>query len=173
MKINPVAEYSFSMKRLVFIAILVIIISTSCWYYSFTDESVYTNIEYVYVESFTNKTEEYDVEVDLREKIINDLIGRHLFKIVSKKEEADAVVKATVKRFNRKAQVYNEQEEVQEYMIEFFSKVSFYNMDKKENIWVATFRGWGSYLPQESEDEATEKALNMLTDKVINKLSSG
>lgn len=161
------------MKKLLSIALFVIIIFSSCWYYSFTDESVYSNIEYVYIESFNNKTEEYDLETDLREQVINELVGRHLFKIVSEKDEADAVVKATVKRFNRKAQVYNEQEEVQEYMIEVFSKVDFYNTEKAENIWSTTFRGWGSYLPQESDDQATEKALNMLTDKVINKLSSG
>ena len=161
------------MKKIWLLLSICLLFSLNCWYYSFTDESVYSDIEYVYITNFDNKTNEYDIEVELRNEIVNQLVGRHLFKIVSERKDAQASIEAIITKIERKAQVYNREEEVDEYMIELFADVKFYNLDENKTIWSTTLKGWATYLPDEDETTAITEARQKLADRILEKLSSG
>jgi len=70
--------------------------------YSFTSrgESIDKHIQKVYVESFSNKTAQSEIENYFRTAFINQFIQNGRFKIVSSADDADAVVRGKILNLN-------------------------------------------------------------------------
>ncbi|MBN2543603.1 hypothetical protein JXI42_12125 [bacterium] len=152
------------------IAALLCFAITSCWYYSFTDVA-YSHIKSTHISPFENETSEYELEIILNEKVVNAVVGGHLFSIESE-EKADSRIQGTITSFTRSAYTYDQQEEVNDYIIRIMVRISFYDKINKKQLWEKTFEGWGTYPAGGDDSEAVESALEMVGDKIIEQLQS-
>lgn len=78
-------------------ALLPILLLVGCGYgFSGSIRSAYPAIKTVYVDTFTNKTSEPNVENIFRSAFSNEIVQRGHFKLVSSRGEADAVLRGAI-----------------------------------------------------------------------------
>jgi len=160
-------------KYLLMLALLIPLIC-SCWYYSFTDRP-YPEIEKVYVESFENETDQYDLGPNVTEGIINRMHGGGLFDVVGK-NSAQAKITGTIKKYTIEAYSYTSGEEPLEYIVKIRTTVQFFSVKDNKNLWEENIEGFATYPVDEStkdETQARSEAVSLLIDRIEDRLRGG
>ena len=105
--------------------------------YSFAPRGEYIDkrIQKVYVESFSNKTSQAEIENFMRTAFINHFIQYSRFKVVGSLKEADATVKGTVLNYYTSALSYRPNKLVAEERAHIVLDVSFQEKETGKTIW--------------------------------------
>jgi hypothetical protein len=83
----------FSWVSLIFLVLLL----SGCGYsFSGISKAAYPTIQSVYVDIFTNKTSEPNLDVIFRSAFGNEIVSNGHFKLVSSRGEADAILRGTI-----------------------------------------------------------------------------
>ena len=162
------------MKRIAFIAILLISILGGCWYYSFTNRP-YPEIDSTYVESLGNETDRFDLSPLLTEGLINELHGSALLDVVGK-DAAESRISGTVTSYERETHSYTSTEEPLEYIVRIRARVTFTAKKQNEKLWESSFEGFATYPADAStkdEPTAREEAVAMLVSRIMDRLRGG
>ncbi|KPK99395.1 MAG: hypothetical protein AMJ91_07960 [candidate division Zixibacteria bacterium SM23_73_3] len=74
-----------------------------------------------------------------------------------------------------KAHTFDEQENIEEYIVRIWVKVTFEEKKNKKTIWKEDdLLGWGIYSAQdETEDLGKERAIEKLAEDIVNKTVKG
>jgi len=82
--------------RLISIVLLVLLLSGCGYSFSGISKSAYPAIQSVYVDTFTNRTSEANLDIILRTAFGNEIVQNGHFKLASSREEADAIFRGTI-----------------------------------------------------------------------------
>jgi len=161
------------MKRVYLLPLLITILA-GCGYYSFSGSTLPSHIKTVAVPLFTNRTTQYGIEGKLTESLITALVRDNTLKVVPE-GRADSVLRGSIVDYKKEAYTYDENENVKEYIVHIYVTASFEDLRKKRELWKEEkLEGWGTYLAQgETEDKAQERAIDKLSEDLVNKLIAG
>ena len=82
--------------RLITIVLLVLLLSGCGYSFSGIGKSAYPTIQSVFLDTFTNKTSEANLDIILRTAFSNEIVQNGHFKLASSRGEADAIFRGTI-----------------------------------------------------------------------------
>ncbi len=155
------------------ILIVQLLFLTNCSYYSFSGSGL-KGISSVAVPLFEDQTQEYGLRESLTQKLVDAYVQDNTLKVVNQKN-SDSILNGTITRYLREAHTYDENENVKEYKVRVFVKVTLEETEKKKIIWEEdNLEGWAIYSTlDETEDDGKEKALQKLAEDIVNRTVKG
>jgi hypothetical protein len=82
--------------RRIGIALLILLLSGCGYSFSGISKSAYPNIRSIFIDTFTNKTSEANLDVTLRTAFSNEMVQNGHFKLAANRDEADAIFRGTI-----------------------------------------------------------------------------
>ena len=146
---------------------------SGCGVYSFSGSGL-SGINTIAIPLFDNQTAEYGIRETLTEKIAERFVQDNTLKVVNEKI-ADSILQGMITKYEREAHTFDEQENIKEYIVRIWVKVSFEEKKNKKVIWKEdSLLGWGIYSAQdETEDLGKERAIEKLAEDIVNKTVKG
>jgi hypothetical protein len=151
--------------------------------YAFTPAGEYIdkNIRKIYVEQFSNKTAQAEIENYMRNAFIGQFLLTDRFKIVNSVEEADATVKGSILNLNTTPLSYRSTTLAAEERATIILDVTFQEKESGKNIWSSKgLAGTVDYqldnninLLPETRKTAFIKLSNDTAEKIFNMMMSG
>lgn len=147
--------------------------AAGCGVYSFSGSTL-SGIKTIAVPLFDDQTGEYGMQEVLTEKIADRFVRDNTLKVVNEKN-ADSILDGVITNYSREAYTFDEQENIREYIVRIWVKVSFEQKKDKKSIWKDdNLLGWGVYSAQdETEDQGKERAMEKLAEDIVNKTVKG
>lgn len=150
-----------------------IFILTGCGY---TTKAYFlpSSIKNVYIETFENKTDQPNLENELRTKLISTFQIDGNLEIASV-DEADTLLQGEVVGYSRQAMRYENNEAVQEYRLSVAVNFEFIERSTgKKIVQASNFSGDASFYltgsSAGSESQARDEALVNLSRRILNKV---
>jgi hypothetical protein len=154
----------------VFLSILSLFLTISfgCGIYSFSPGGK-SSIKTIAITSFENKTLESGLSSHLTDLVIDAFIANGNLKVVSL-DVADAVLKGTLSRYERKPKTYDESDNVTEYAVYLSFDIILAEPNGEKEIWHENFYSEGIYnTSSEAEDIGQVRAAEKLVVDIINR----
>jgi hypothetical protein len=147
--------------------------ASGCGVYSFSGSAL-SGINTIAVPPFEDVSGQYGMSDQLTEGISQRFVQDNTLKVVSEKN-ADSILKGTITGYSREAYTFDEQENVKEYIVRIWVKVSFEQKKDLKTIWKDdNLLGWGVYSAlDETEDQGKERAIQKLAEDIVNKTVKG
>jgi hypothetical protein len=155
-------------NKLVLFYSLLVGLSISCGYYSFTG-SIPSDIKTVAVPLFDDNTSFPGVREDLTNNVIDAFINDNTLQVVPE-SKADLVITGTILSIREKAAIITTGEEVEQYEVYVNVKVKCTEIKSGKVWWEKTLRRFGIMGGLENIDarnEAIETAINEITQDVL------
>ncbi len=155
-------------NRLVLFYSLLVGLSISCGYYSFTG-SIPSDIKTIAVPLFDDNTSFPGVREDLTNKVIDAFINDNTLQVVPE-SKADLVIMGTILSIREKAAIITTGEDVEQYEVYVNVKVKCTEIKSGKVWWEKTLRRFGIMGGLENIDarnEAIETAINEITQDVL------
>jgi hypothetical protein len=109
-------------------------------------ESINKNIQKIYVDIFTNKTSEANIENTFRTAFIDQIIQGRRFKLASSSGEADAILKGSIESLNAAPLSYQATNLAAEDRMSTVLSLKLEAQDPRKIIWVNnSFSGFQDY----------------------------
>jgi outer membrane lipopolysaccharide assembly protein LptE/RlpB len=130
-------------------------------------------IKSIAVPFFNNQTTEPNLEINVTEKIIQNLVDDNTLDVTDE-DRADAVLDGAIVSFSNLPFSFNRDLNAEEYHVVITVELSLFNRRANEPIWgKRSIRGDGSYLIDSTEqgtsyDDALEEAIKEITDQILN-----
>ncbi|HHS51008.1 MAG TPA: hypothetical protein ENN07_07835 [candidate division Zixibacteria bacterium] len=159
------------MKKL--IAIIPLLALCACWY-SFTLKP-YPDIDTVFVDSFANETDRFELPSAITEGLIGELHSGSILKLATR-ERAHSVLSGTVTHFGSEAYTYTAGEEPLDFRVTVRARVRFERAGADSPFWDYTVEGFATYPMDEStksESQAIDEAVSMLISRIMDRLRTG
>ncbi len=160
--------------RLAFLFAVYCLLSTvlTCGPYSFTGSGL-PGIKTIAVPLFENLTEEYGIREELTNKLVQAFVQDNTLKIVNERI-ADAVLRGTILKYQKEAYTFDENENVKEYIARIYVKVIVEDKKHSKNVWEEeNLQGWGTFPADSSEAYGKSKAIDKLTEDIVNRTVKG
>jgi hypothetical protein len=161
------------MKRISVYALAIlffILTQSSCWYYSFS-ERPYLDIETVQIEPLVNKTTEYELTDQITSLLLSAVQSSGVLKLVNR--DADAKLSGSIENFDREVYTYTADEQPKEYRVLIRAKLELYDIKKGKSLWEQNFEGFGTYSADEDDTPAQQRAIDLLIQRIIQRLREG
>lgn len=155
-----------------------------CGVYSFSGSGV-SGVKTIGIPLFDNQTDQYGIREALTEKIADRFVQDNSMKVVNEKI-ADSILRGTIVKYTRESHTFDENENIKEYIVRIWVKVSFEEKKNKKVIWKEyNLLGWGIYCvkdcvdqsgnpkPEETEDDGKQRAIEKLAEDIVNKTVKG
>lgn len=108
----------------------------SCGYHLVGTSSPLTkSLNKIYIPLFLNNTNQPEVEERLTDAVASEISKRGIFKLVNKREEADAILAGEIKQFELVPVSLDMDGRALEYQIIIGLKVSLKTLDEKQIFW--------------------------------------
>ncbi len=163
----------FAVYYLLATAFCLLLFISGCGVYSFSGSGV-SGINTIAIPVFDNQTAEYGIRETLTEKIAERFVQDNTLKVVNEKT-ADSILRGVITKYEREAHTFDEEENIKEYIVRIWMKVSFEEKKNKKIIWKEDdLLGWGIYSAEdETEDLGKERAIEKLAEDIVNKTVKG
>jgi outer membrane lipopolysaccharide assembly protein LptE/RlpB len=130
-------------------------------------------IKSIAVPFFENRTPEPNLEINVTERIIDNLLADNTLKVVDE-SQADALLEGTIVTFHNVPFSFNRELNAEEYHVTITVEAVLYGKTLNEPIWEKqTIKGDGSYFLDETIngitfDDALEEAIKEITERILN-----
>ena len=163
----------FTIYCLLYTAYCLLLFISGCGVYSFSGSGL-SGIKTIAIPVFDNQTREYGIRETLTEKIAERFVQDNTLKVVNEKI-ADSILQGVITKYDREAHTFDEQENIEEYIVRIWVKVTFEEKKNKKTIWKeGDLLGWGIYSAEdETEDLGKERAIEKLAEDIVNKTVKG
>jgi len=163
----------FTIYCLLFTVYFLLLSISGCGVYSFSGSGL-SGIKTIAIPVFDNQTGEYGIRETLTEKIAERFVQDNTLKVVNEKI-AESILQGIITKYEREAHTFDEQENIEEYIVRIWVKVTFEEKKNKKVIWKEdSLLGWGIYSAQdETEDLGKERAIEKLAEDIVNKTVKG
>jgi outer membrane lipopolysaccharide assembly protein LptE/RlpB len=132
------------------------------------------DIKTIYVPFFENKTPEPNLEIDVTERVIQNLVNDNTLKVVPE-NAADAVLDGQITGFKNEPFSFDDKSlNAQEYHVVVTVVATLFNRRTNEPIWEnKNFVGDGSYFIEQQQDgrtfdDAVEESVREITERILN-----
>lgn len=148
--------------------LLIVFLVGGCGVYTFNPKGK-SSISTVAVERFANQTDQYGIEDQMTDQIIDALIAEGTLKVVAR-EYADAVLSGALTQYDRRAYGYDENDQVQTYSINMSFDIVLTKPDDETEIWKERLSQSGVYdAASQTEADGQQKAIDLLVEAILNK----
>jgi outer membrane lipopolysaccharide assembly protein LptE/RlpB len=149
---------------------LVLLLSLSivagCGVYSFSSSSL-GGVKTIAVPQLENKTLEYGIQEDLTSKLIEKFLADNSLK-VSTLNDADAILRGEVVKYERVAYTYDKSDNVSEYKVNIFVNFVVERKGGKSLLERSNVLGFGIYnAATETEDKGKQDAIDKLAQDIV------
>ena len=157
------------------VIVLFSFLASGCGYhFSPAGEHIDKSIQTVFVDNFSNKTSEANIENYFRNSFIDQFTRGSRFKLVSSKDLADAVLKGSINSLVTPHLAYSETKFAKENRVVVMMEVVFEKKENKEIIWANKhLLEDEDYMVDESSPNTTEtnrkEALRKLAEDIAEK----
>jgi hypothetical protein len=132
--------------RLIRIVLFVLLLSGCGYSFSGISKSAYPAIQSVFVDTFTNRTSEANLDTILRTAFSNEIVQNGHFKLVSSREEADAIFRGTILSLQIAPLAYKAGSLSAEDRITVTMELKFDERASGRTLWMnGSFIGTGDY----------------------------
>lgn len=154
--------------RVIILGILVALTATACGPYSFHPGG--TGAKTIAVLLFENQTTQFGVREALTDSVSNRFLRDNTLKIAPP-AAADLVLSGTVLRYERGANTFDAAQQVKQYIVRIWVKVSVTKEKEKKAVWEEEeMLGFGIYeAAGESEEEGKQRAVAKLAEDIVNR----
>ncbi len=162
-------RYIMAVKSLGFALLLVL--AEGC-VYSFTGPFP-QNLRKTHVAVFENRTTRQNLQTMATDAFVKKIRQDGRLEIVGESDAA-LLISGRITGFSKTPEEYDESGKILSYKITVSAVVSFHEKDQdKAYLKDATYKGWATYNPSsQSEEQATETALEDLADRALSALFS-
>ena len=144
------------------------LIIVACQPYSFSGGRT-ALVETIAVPIFENDTAEFGLAEALTAGVIDGFIEDNQVKVVDL-SSAEATLTGRVKEYKRKAYTFDDTDQVNEYMVEIWVAVDLRKKGDTIAVWDApNMRGFGIYSADSAETQGQTRAIEKITEDVINR----
>ena len=143
---------------------------SGCWY-SFS-EKAYPQIETISVIPFENETAEYELASQATDLLTQKLLSSSSYEL-SSATEADGVVSGRIVLYERKVNTYDQSENPIDYIVRIRAQVTFFERATSKTLWDTNFEGIGTFAADGDESQARQDAINLLVQRIYDRLKSG
>ena len=154
-----------------YIYLLVIFGLFSGCYYTFT-EKPYIQIRTIAVKPFENETQQYGIASLTTSLLIQKIQGSSGYSIADE-ERADGIVEGKIIYYSREVNTYDAQENPLDYIIKVRARVALIERASGKKLFESTFEGFATFPLDGDEDKATNEAVEMLAQRIYEKLKGG
>lgn len=159
--------------------VLLFLLSSGCYRYSFTGTSIPEEIESVYIPFFADQSSSGigDLSDRLNNILVDRFINQTRLSLADSRAEADAVLEGSITVYNNRpfSITGDEQSDQNEVTISVNATYLYTNKDDAE--WSTTFSGKATYDPNENPIEgetiAAVSALEQIANNMFNDAVSG
>lgn len=157
------------------IIVLFFLIASGCGYhFSPAGEHIEKNIQKVFVDNFFNRTSEAYIENYFRDSFIDQFIKKSRFKLVSREDLADAVLRGSINSLVSSHLAYTKTDMAKENRVTVTIEVVFEERRNKKIIWAdRNLSGKEDYMVDGSNPNITDSnrknALKKLANDVAEK----
>jgi hypothetical protein len=162
------------MKRIIFVPIIVLLLVSSCGYYSVSG-SLPSHIKTCAVPLFENETVEAGIVEEITTQVSNAIIKDGNMKVVGE-FQADAVVRGTIVDVIDEAESYSKETSAEQFRIRIIASVTFFDRRKNRALWEEKrMEGEAAYAAGDlsARDDAIKEAMELLAKEIIDKTVSG
>lgn len=154
--------------RVIFLTALAFLFAFGCGVYTFNPKGK-LDISSVAVERFENRTGEFGFADRLTDIVIDEFIADGNLKVLSR-ANADAVLIGVLTRYERIVQVFDENDQVQQYKVRLGFEITLRKASDDTEIWKETMAPEGLYSPlTETEEDGQRRAAEALVEAIINR----
>lgn len=174
MKKSKTSAFAIRYLRLAFLSTVYYLLSTflSCGPYSFTGAGL-PGVKTIAIPLFENQTEEYGIREELTNKLVLAFVQDNTLKVANERI-ADAVLRGTILKYQKEAYTFDENENVKEYIARIYVKITVEDKKHSKNIWEEdNLQGWGTFPADSSEAYGKSKAIDKLTEDIVNRTVKG
>jgi len=100
-----------------------------------TGSLVPAHIKTIYIETFTNKTNEPNIEVDITNAVKDYFIRDGALKIANSKEEADSMLKGEIIGYDKEPLSYAANREIAEYQLVLTVNLTYIDLADDKILW--------------------------------------
>ena len=156
-----------------FAAYCLLLLISGCGVYSFSGSGL-SGIKTIATPLFDNQTQEYGLREALTEEIAERFVQDNTLKVVNERS-ADSILRGVITKYEREAHTFDEEENIEEYIVRIWVEVTFEEKKGKKIIWKEdNLLGWGIYSAQdETEEMGKERAIEKLAEDIVNKTVKG
>jgi len=168
------SKFAIRYWRLVSLSTVYCLLSTflSCGPYSFTGAGL-PGVKTIAIPLFENQTEEYGIREELTNKLVLAFVQDNTLKVANERI-ADAVLRGTILKYQKEAYTFDENENVKEYIARIYVKMIVEDKKHNKNIWEEdNLQGWGTFPADSSEAYGKSKAIDKLTEDIVNRTVKG
>ncbi|MCF7808903.1 MAG: hypothetical protein K9N38_10340 [Candidatus Marinimicrobia bacterium] len=159
---------------------LLIVTLSSCGIYSFKG-SIPEHLTDVQLYPFKNLTTEFAVESDIDRAITDRLLNEKLLPL-SAKENPDSHIEGTISSIQDKPNVFDDDENILEYRLEFTGEVIWYDHIHEKQLFKKNYRVFGTYFSEEENairndaeqlerEDAYDEAIEKLVDLIVESMT--
>ena len=122
--------------------LLVLIISLSCGFYSLSG-SLPPHIKTIIIPMVENETAEFGIAENITDGIQSRFNDEGILKVID--ENADSILRGTVKKVSDGPYTYNKNESVSEYRYKIDVNIEWYDIKNEKVLLKGNYSGWGAY----------------------------
>jgi len=155
------------------IILLPCILAVGCGVYTFSSSSL-GNVKTVAIPLFGNETTESGLREPMSDRLAQAFVNDNTLNVV-REQQADAILRGTIKSYRRDAHTYTQAEVVNEYICRLSLAVEFSDRKSGKIIWEEKeISNFGVYNANtETEDDGKSKAIGKLVEDILNKTVKG
>ena len=164
----------YQTRYLIGFAIILSLISSSCWVYTFTP-SVAGGANSIAIAAIDNSTAEYGLEDLLIDGLITEFERDNTLKVVPE-SQADLVLSGAIKRYEHEPYTYDQTETVTEYACRFTLQIRIGYTDSEKILWEDPgLTDFGLYSPGDGETQAdgNQRAADKIINEIMNRTVRG
>lgn len=153
---------------------------SSCGFYSFKG-SIPDHLGDIQIMTFKNLTTEFAVETDLEQELTDRMLNEQLLPL-SAKETPDSHIEGTISRIQDKPNVFDEDENILEYRLEFSGEIIWYDHLHEKELFKKNYRVYGTYFSEDENatrsdaeklerEDAYDEAIEKLVDLIVESMT--
>lgn len=163
-----------SNKKWCSLLLLLMLLTSGCFKYSFTGASIPEGVNTVYIPFFADQSSSGvgNLSDRLNDALINRFIEQTRLELANSRAEADAILEGSISSYTNNAFSMTGEQETSLNEVTVSANATFKYMDKEKAEWNKTFSGSATYdvneNPIEGEENAAEEALDQLAGNMFN-----
>ena len=156
----------------IFSILLVFVIANCGYHFSPGGENIDKNIQTVYVNSFSNRTSEANLENTLRSAFVDQFRKSSRFRLADRREDADAVLKGTINSLSVSHLSYSAADVAKEGRATLTMELIFEERNAGKIIWSnAAFSWYGDFSVNQADTLRTDINRKSALDKLAGDLA--
>lgn len=161
------------------ILLLIFMVSSSCFRYSFTGTSIPENVNTIYIPFFADQSSSGigDLSDQLNQILVDRFVNQTRLRLANSRGEADAILEGQITSYSNRPFSVTGEEEADRNQVSISVRATFQFSNEDQPEWSKSFSGSDTFDPVndpiEGEQVAAQSALEQISNNMFNDAVSG